>query len=267
MRDVACRVHPTSTAKDPNVTDLYVVSLDAVEDATFRGRVHLINPDATLIPDISSFFVQLLLEAWHRLSNGYWFDHPDPSRADRHPFSPEQAHQIPANMRLKDEFQKLQNLFFGEIRVDENGYLLADDGRTVLDPPRKAEEVYEVWDDSQMDEISRYVRAKPDPDAIYRRSDEIVTHFHISPVHNIPSWAELAAVEDEEDPLAPEERETMAAWEGLADMDYTRAWTVIRNRAFEDRPYADITVTVSDPGYLGHLAAGMRWSSTAHGYF
>lgn len=96
----------------------------------------------------------------------------------------------------------MQNLFFGEIRVDENGYLLADDGRTVLDPPRKAEEVYEVWDDSQ-----------------------------------------------------------------LADMDYTRAWTVIRNRVFEDRPYADITATVSAPGYLGHLAAGMRWSSTAHGYF
>ena len=201
----------------------------------------MINPDATRVPDISSFFVQLLNEAWHRALNGFWFDHPDPTRSDVNPLSADQSREITANMRLKDQFAKLQNLFHGTIRVDEHGYLLADDGRTVLDPPRRAAEVYKLSGGLGMDEISHYVTERPDPDVIYRRCDN---------------------------PWEPdEEREEMATWVGPADMDNWRVWPVIRIRSMDERPYSDITVTVGDPGYLEHLTAGMRWSSTAHGYF
>ncbi|MEU9832462.1 hypothetical protein AB0D67_13105, partial [Streptosporangium sp. NPDC048047] len=50
--------------------------------------------------------------------------------------------------------------------------------------------------------------------------------------------------------------------DGPADLDDYGPWELLRNRSFAERPYAEIAVTVSDAGYLEHMAAGMRWDTT-----
>ncbi|WP_153024742.1 hypothetical protein [Glycomyces albidus] len=49
-------------------------------------------------------------------------------------------------------------------------------------------------------------------------------------------------------------------------MDEYETWDAIHDRSFADHPYAGIAVTVADPGYLEHVAAGMRWSTTMTGH-
>ncbi|MEU4845676.1 hypothetical protein [Streptomyces gilvosporeus] len=248
------------------MTDLFTVSIDTVEGPTFRGRVHLINPDAWQVPKRTTFPLALLVDAWFLLANGYLHNDDDRvPRGDRYPFSEERGKEIVAGMRLKDEFPELYGFIFGKkLRVNAAGYLVADDGRTVLEPRRQAKDVYELGGGSGHDEISHYVFTVRNAEAFSRRAADVVTTYHSSPVRNVPLWSEVATLEDEDHPWEPgESREEMATWEDPADLEYWRVWRLLENRPFEKRPYVDITVTVSHPAYLEHLTDGMRWS-TAH---
>lgn len=127
------------------MTTIFAVSFDSVEGSTLRGRVHIVNPDVPYVPEETVFPLSLLVDAWWHLDNGYWHDERDDERGGRCPFTKEQGKDITAGMRLKDGFPKLFELILGkEIRVTEDGYLLADDGKTVLEPRRKAEDVYKL---------------------------------------------------------------------------------------------------------------------------
>ena len=250
------------------MTDLFTVSIDTVEDSTFRGRVHLINPDAWQVPSKPTFPMALLVDAWFLLTNGYLRnDDERVPRGDRYPFSKERGKEIVAGMRLKDDFQELHDFIFGkELRVDTAGYLLADDGRTLLEPRRRAKDVYELGGGSGQDEISHSVQTASNAEAFAQRTADVVTAYHSGPVRNVPLWSEVATVEDEYQPWEPgESREEMATWQGPADLEYWRVWRLLETRPFEDRPYVDITVTVSDPAYLEHMTDGMRWSTTHTG--
>ena len=43
-------------------------------------------------------------------------------------------------------------------------------------------------------------------------------------------------------------------------------WEALEDCTFNALPYAEITVTVSDAGYLEHLTPGMRWGTTMTGH-
>src|SRR4051812_4604895 len=119
------------------MTTIFTVSVDSVEGSTLRGRVHIVNPDVPYVPEETVFPLSLLVDAWWKLDNGYLHDEDDED-GERYPFTEEQGKEITAGMRLKDEFPKLFELVLGkEIRVTKDGYLLADDGKTVLEPRRK----------------------------------------------------------------------------------------------------------------------------------
>ncbi|QKG18734.1 hypothetical protein ACTIVE_0368 [Actinomadura verrucosospora] len=152
-------------------------------------------------------------------------------------------------MRLKDEFRKLYELILGKtIRVGKDGYLLADDGKTVLEPRRKAKDVYELSGGSGYDGVSHYVMTPGNAEEFFQRAADIVTSYDLSPYRNAPHLSEAAALED------PEE---LDVWDGLElGEDYS----------FVEIPYAEILVTVSDAGYLEHVVAGMRWDTTMTGH-
>lgn len=248
------------------MTDLFTISVDSVEGPTLLGRVHLINPDAWQISTSTTFPMALLVDAWFLLTNGFLADDDESvPRGDRYPFSREQGKQIVAGMRLNEEFSHLYDFLFGRmLRVDEAGYLLTPDGKKKLEPARKASDVYTLGSGSGHDEISQLSYTERDPKAFSQRAADIVTTYRTGPVHNIPLWSEVAALDDEYQPWEPgEEREEIATWEGPADLEYWRVWRVLETRPFDERPYADLAVTVKDPAYLEHMTAGMRWS-TAH---
>ncbi|WP_173092171.1 hypothetical protein [Actinomadura verrucosospora] len=233
------------------MTSIFTVSVDSVEGSTLRGRVHVINPDVPSVPLESVFPLSLLVDAWWHLDNGFLCneDSSEGGGGERYPFTKEQGKEITSGMRLKDEFRKLYELILGKtIRVGKDGYLLADDGKTVLEPRRKAKDVYELSGGSGYDGVSHYVMTPGNAEEFFQRAADIVTSYDLSPYRNAPHLSEAAALED------PEE---LDVWDGLElGEDYS----------FVEIPYAEILVTVSDAGYLEHVVAGMRWDTTMTGH-
>ncbi|MEU0568916.1 hypothetical protein ABZ297_26560 [Nonomuraea sp. NPDC005983] len=229
------------------MTSIFTVSVDSVEGCTLRGRVHVINPDVPFVPQETVFPLSLLVDAWWHLDNGFLHNEDDEERGgERYPFTDEQGKAITAGMRLKDEFRKLYELILGkEIRVTKDGYLLADDGKTILEPRRKAEDVYKLSGGSRP---GYSVFTSGNAEEFSQCAADIVTSYGISPYRNAPHLSEAAALED------PEE---LDVWDGLElEEDYS----------FTEIPYAEILVTVSDAGYLEHMVAGMRWDTTMTGH-
>ncbi|AUH41464.1 hypothetical protein [Streptomyces sp. CMB-StM0423] len=238
------------------MTTIFTVSVDAVEGRTLRGRVHIVNPDVPHVPKESVFPLSLLADAWWMLDHGYLRDEDDED-GERSPYTAEQGKDITAGMRLKDEFPDLFELILGkEIRVTEDGYLLADDGRTVLEPRRKAEEVYKLSGGSRP---GYSVFTYGDAEEFDQRAAAIVTSYDISPYRNVPLLSEVAAVRDPDEPWDP------AKPDGPADLDDYDVWDLFGDHTLAELPYAEIVVTVSDAGYLEHMAAGMRWDTTMTG--
>ncbi|MEU7314358.1 hypothetical protein [Streptomyces sp. NPDC007083] len=244
------------------MTTIFTVSVDSIEGATLRGRVHIVNPDVPFVPEETVFPLSLLVDAWWNLDHGFLLNEDDEeSGGDRYPFTEEQGKDIAAGMRLNDEFSKLYELVLGKrIRVTEDGYLLADDGKTVLEPRRKAEEAYELDGSSGHDGVSHYVMSPGNEEKFSQCAADVVTSYDISPYRNVPLASEVAALEDPDEPWDPEELD------GPADLDDDGVWKLLSGRSFAERPYAEIVVTVSDAGYLEHMVAGMRWETTMTGH-
>ncbi|NSC25557.1 hypothetical protein FM076_32160 [Streptomyces albus subsp. chlorinus] len=77
----------------------------------------------------------------------------------------------------------------------------------------------------------------------------------------MPSRSEVLRCNDG-DPLSDEElAEAEADLEGaeLEEDLMSDGWELIMARPFEERPYADITFTVTDARYLKHLTPGLHW--------
>ncbi|WP_171170097.1 hypothetical protein [Streptomyces sp. I05A-00742] len=199
------------------------------------------------------------MDGWWHLESGALNNEVAEQRGgQRYPFTVEQGKAIVAGMRLKDEFPKLHELILGkEIRVTQDGYLLADDGKTVLEPRRKAKDVYKL---SGGIRPGYSVRTSANAEEFSQRAADIVTSYDISPYRNVPLLSEVAALEDPDEPWNPEEPD------GPADLDGFGAWELLRDRPFSELPYAEIVVTVSDAGYLEHMVAGMRWATTMTGH-
>ncbi|WP_431775879.1 hypothetical protein [Streptomyces cucumeris] len=232
------------------MTSIFTVSVDSVEGSTLRGRVHVINPDVPSVPQGAVFPVSLLVDAWWHLDNGFLHNEDDEEHGgERYPFTDEQGQAITAGMRLKDEFGKLYELILGkQIRVTKDGYLLADDGESVLEPRRKAKDVYKLGGGSGYDGISHYAMTPGNAGEFSRCAAGIVNSYEISPYRNAPHLSEAAALEGPEG---------LDVWDGLElKEDYS----------FTEIPYAEIVVTVCDAGYLEHMVAGMRWDTTMTGH-
>ncbi|MGX2996582.1 hypothetical protein JNUCC64_20295 [Streptomyces sp. JNUCC 64] len=240
------------------MTDLFTVSVDGVEGAVLRGRIHLVSADAVRVPRDHAFPVALLAEAWFRLAG----DGPGEPGADARPTGRRPDPDAVADLRLAPELRDLHGCLAGRlVRVSDDGYLLDGDGVTVREPRRRAADVYDLGG-SGRDGVSAYVRTLSDSDELARRAAEIVVGYEVGPLRNVPVWREVAAVDPEEWEPGLEE---MATWDAPADLDYWRTWRLLDGRPLEDHPYAEITVKVSDAGYLEHLVPGTRWSTAGTG--
>ncbi|MFG3340801.1 hypothetical protein [Glycomyces sp. NPDC048151] len=241
------------------MTTLYTVSVDAVEDRTLRGRVHLVNSDAPLVPRAAVFPLALLADLWWNLDRGYLHDEAEEDEygGDRCPFDRERGQAIASAMRLGAEYARIFDLILGKtVRVTEDGYLLADDGRTVLEPKRRAADVYELSSGRGRDGVSHFVMTPGDEAGFARAAAAIVTGYEIGPYRNVPLLSEVAALDGQ----------PFDGVDGPADLDDYEVWRAMDDRSFADQPYAEISVTVADAGYLEHVAAGMRWSTTMTGH-
>ncbi|MEV0084412.1 hypothetical protein [Saccharopolyspora sp. NPDC050642] len=89
------------------MTALYRISIDDKTDATVRGRFHMINPDAGILPeeDDDLLPLEIMIDAWRRMKLGYFFV-GDGLGDDRLPMSFEQAATIADEHELRSAFEK-----------------------------------------------------------------------------------------------------------------------------------------------------------------
>ncbi|MER5390839.1 hypothetical protein [Saccharopolyspora sp. NPDC002686] len=87
------------------MTALYRISIVENTDATVRGRFHMINPDAGILPDADDDILplQIMLDAWDRMKRGLFFI-ADGLTGDRLPVPFEQAEEIADAHVLREAF-------------------------------------------------------------------------------------------------------------------------------------------------------------------
>ncbi len=230
------------------MTDLYTISVDMVEGATCRGRVHIINPDSLFVPTGRTFPVSLIFETWF----------PEDVEA---PGAAELGDEDPLVTAQRPELEPMIYCR-RQIRIDEDGYLLSYDGQTLLEARRHAKDVPGESHGSGRDEVSAYISVDVPQEHLIQRAPSIVTSYEVSPLRNVPLRGEVLRFNDG-DPLSAEESaEIEESFEGV-ELDEEElmydGWKLIMDRPFEERPYADITFTVTEARYLKHLTPGLRW--------
>ncbi|MGY5130802.1 hypothetical protein [Streptomyces nigrescens] len=230
------------------MTDLYTISVDAVEGATCRGRVHIINPDSLFVPTGRTFPVSLIFETWFPEDGGA------PSTAelgDEDPFVTAQRPELEPMIYCRRQ-----------IRINKDGYLLSYDGQTLLEPRRHAKDVPGKSRGSGHDEVSAYISVDVPEEHLIQHAPSIVTSYEVSPLRNVPLRSEVLRFNGG-DPLSEEElageEEALEGVELEEEELMHDGWELIMDRPFEERPYADITFTVTDVRYLKHLTPGLRW--------
>ncbi|MEU5849051.1 hypothetical protein [Saccharopolyspora shandongensis] len=89
------------------MTVLYRISIDENADATVRGRFHMINPDAGILPeeDDDLLPLEIMIDAWQRMKHGSFFV-GDGLGHDSLPMTFEQAAAIADGHVLRDAFEK-----------------------------------------------------------------------------------------------------------------------------------------------------------------
>ncbi|MFJ9852164.1 hypothetical protein [Streptomyces sp. NPDC101150] len=230
------------------MTDLFTISVDAVEGTTLRGRVHIINPDAAAVPKGRTFPASLIFETWF----------PEDWEA---PSTVEVGDEDPFVTAQRPEMEAM--IYCGrKMRVNEEGFLLSYDGLTVLAPRQRAEDVPGRRSSSGYDGISTYFTVAVPEEDLVRHAPSVVTSYEVGPLQNVPLVSEVIRFNDG-DPLTDEElAQQVADRGGFEDEEvdlYEEGWELIVTRPFEERPYADITFTVTDARYLKHLIPGLRW--------
>ncbi|XVQ06521.1 hypothetical protein ACQP1W_28125 [Spirillospora sp. CA-255316] len=225
------------------MTDLYTISVDAVEGTTLRGRVHIINPDAASVPTGLTFPASLIFETWFPQDDNA----PGTAKVgEEDPFVTAQRPEMEAMIYCRRT-----------VRVDEDGYLLSDDGRTLLEPRRHADDVPGKRGSSGHDEISAYFTVKVPEEDLVHHAPSIITSYEVGPLRNVPLVSEVVRYNDG-NPLTDEQMAQEEFEEGEVDL-YEEGWGLINTRPFKKRPYAEITFTVTDARYLKHFSPGMRW--------
>ncbi|MCP2342777.1 hypothetical protein [Actinomadura rupiterrae] len=220
------------------MTDLYTVSFDGIEDRTLTGRVHLRNPDAAQFSPRKAFPLQLLMDAWSMMLNGFSFEEA--------PFTREEGVRRASEAKGAGEMRRLEEMHHGKrVWVDAGGYLLEGDSKKLKEPKVKAADVYknelDPYGGQGMDNGRHYLMLKSKPQEFARQADGIILAYELGPQANLPKGQRLERMDED------------AVYELL-------------DRPFEERPYAPVTVKVSSPRYLEPLAGGMRWSTAYSGW-
>ncbi|MDA3648646.1 hypothetical protein LZ318_16875 [Saccharopolyspora indica] len=86
------------------MTALYRIAIDDRTDATVRGRFHMINPDAGILPDYEELVLEIMLDAWQRMKDGRFYT-GDGLTDDALPISTGEAAALADEHELKEVFE------------------------------------------------------------------------------------------------------------------------------------------------------------------
>ncbi|MEV0051267.1 hypothetical protein AB0H34_12305 [Saccharopolyspora shandongensis] len=222
------------------MTDLYRISIDDKTDATLRGRIHMINPDAGFFPEELDFPLRIIIDAWHRMKHGYFFTGHHLGD-DRLPMPRERAAAIATENEIEEEFEECQALDEGaEVRIEpgDGAMLSAADaeGADAYEQAslRIAEKYGMQFRMRWMSNRDWYIQGERDGEAFLDRAYGIINAFEVGEPHNMPPF-----------------------WD--ADDDF------VAPKTLDGYPYVEFTLTVRDARYLAHLSRGMHWATAIYG--
>jgi len=241
------------------MSDLFRISVDGKQGTTFHGRVHVVHPDAGDVPPGHDFALKVILEVWHRIREGYVFDHPR---------FPDSAPDGGADIELHEEFERLRALDRGAhvTLTEEQADEVRAAGR-ITDRKAKSAAVAELMERHGVKRLGvgiidgiPYLTGERDPEAFYARARELVTEYRVGEMRSWPPHWEY-----EEEDLAEFEE---AGFDDPADaFDIAAFRERAERRDLDDYPHAEFTVTVTDPRYLEHIAGGIHLATAIYGEF
>lgn len=241
------------------MSDLFRVSVDGKQGATFHGRVHVVHPDAGDVPPERDFALKMILEVWHRRREGYVFDHPR---------FPDRAPAFGAEVELVEEFERLRALDRGaHVTLTEEQAEEVEAAGKIADRAAKAAATRRLQERYGVRRLGvglldgvRYLTGERDPEAFFARAKEVVTEYRVGPMRSMPPFWEY----DEEDLAEFEEA-------GFDDPDDAFDIAAFRKRCergkLDDYPHAEFTVTVADPRYLEHITGGIHLATAIYGEY
>lgn len=253
------------------MTDLYRISIDDKTGASVRGRVHIINPDAEEVPPGRDFPLRMIIEVWHRMREGYFFESIDRNLPD------DQLH------RDWDEVEGIANSLESTVELERLWGL--DHGANVYLTDEQVAEVQaavEIREPEQREAVTRtlkerycverlnlnrinenwYLSTERDGDAFYRHACEIVTDYQVGEMRNWPPpWEFEGEFYDGLD-LAELLEEEYGDEFDVADFMRRR-----ERGSLADYPYSEFTFSVKDARYVEHLGGGIHFSTAIYGEF
>ncbi|MFI6285360.1 hypothetical protein ACIBCM_11485 [Streptomyces sp. NPDC051018] len=146
------------------MTYLLEVHFDRREGTTVTGTVQWRDSDTYGFSRDPLFGLQLIMDVWQQQGGFFAIA----------PLTPE----------TEAEFKELWELYFGrKVRVDEDGYLLADGSTEVRRPRVRAEDVHRgrIGAGSGSQNGVRYIELLPESTEFVRRTARIVTSFRVTP--------------------------------------------------------------------------------------
>lgn len=192
------------------------------------------------LPREPIFVAQLVVDAWERMRTGFLR-----GSDERWHVSDDEAGAIVAGMELRDEFTAMWSMMMGyQVPISAAAYaLLSND----FNGHRHAiEREYGVRLSGTLTGVSGgggTVGTVPERPVFRERTAAIVTQYAMDGPHNLP--------EPEEDDDIPDGYPVEDRIMELTDFDLP----------VDELPYVGFTATFSDPRYLTHMAAGMRWNT------
>lgn len=219
------------------MTMMFTISIDDVEDRSFRARLHLRNIDAWHLPRQPEFPVQILMEAWSLMVRGHSFQ--------KAPFSREEGVEIVNASPANEEYAELYNAFMGgKAWTTSDGWLLDETRKRPREPKIQAKDFYrdqlDPYGGAGMSKGVHYISLASNPQRFADLTKNIVVDYTMGEARNIPADADF---------------EDLSESEAIA----------LLNKPLAERPYAEFTTEVSDIRFLQHLRPGLRWQTAFTG--
>ncbi|MER7078347.1 hypothetical protein SAMN02982929_04105 [Saccharopolyspora kobensis] len=142
------------------MTALYRISIDAKTDATVRGRFHMINPDAGILPDYEELVLEIMLDAWQRMKHDSFYT-GDGLTDDALPVSAEEAAAIADEHELREVFESEDDDESDEVLLDRFEEIIES---AEVSEPRNTPAFWEAegfWDNATDDDFPEDVEAYP----------------------------------------------------------------------------------------------------------
>ena len=216
------------------MSDIYNFSIVSVKNRTLTVQSTIVHPDVDWVEDTKNFALQVILEPYSDIANGYIYN----AAWQSYPFDQKQADEFIKTHPLKDQMKYWLELMRGKrVEITEAEYNKMDELRKSDDPKFQGISSWGMSNGQYNVSYNPNYKAFMKVAEIAIEKVEMKNVEHMPWKHNQLSWEEREKITDEQ-------------WD---------EW-------YKDQPNCLLEITVLNEGLLHHLKEKMNWSSAMYDF-